>query len=110
MADNKTGAGKAMSKSAVYSELAEKTGLTKKQVVAFFEALTEIIKRELGKKGPGVFNVVPGLLQLKLKKKPATKARQGVSPFTGQPVMFKAKPAKNVVRPRALKGLNELVK
>jgi hypothetical protein len=53
---------------------------------------------------------LPGLAKLKLVRKPATKARQGVNPFTKQPQMFKAKPARNIVRIRALKTLNELVK
>ncbi len=114
MAENKApkteGAGKAMSKSAIYQALAEHTKLTKKQVAEVFDALTDLIKRELGKKGPGVFNVIPGMLQLKLKRVPATKARKGISPFTGQEMMFKAKPASNKVKPRALKSLNNLIK
>jgi len=110
MADKKAGAGKAMSKSAVYAELAETSGLTKKQVTQLFEELTNLMKRELGKKGPGVFNVVPGMLQLKVKKRPASKARQGINRFTGQPMTIAAKPATNVVRPRALKALKEMVK
>ena len=110
MADKKASAGKAMSKSGVYAEMAEKTGLNRKQVSQFFDELTNLIKRELGKKGPGVFNVVPGMLQLKVKKKAATKARQGVNRFTGQPMTIPAKAATNVVRPRALKALKEIVK
>ena len=100
----KADAGKALSKSAVHQALAEKTNLTKKQVSEFFDALTDLIKRELGKKGPGVFNVIPGLLQLKLKRRPATKARKGPDPFhPGQEMVYKAKAARNDVRPRALK-------
>ena len=111
MAEKKASAGKALSKSAINAELADKTGLSKKQVAQFFEELTSLMQRELGKKGPGVFNVVPGLLQLKVKKKPATKARKGViNRFTGQPMDVPAKPATNVVRPRALKALKEMVK
>ena len=114
MAENKApkaeGAGKAMSKSAVYQTIANETGLTKKQVASFFEALAGLMKRELGKKGPGVVNVVPGYLQLKVRRMPATKARKGISPFTRQETVFKAKPARNVVKPRALKSLKDLVK
>lgn len=107
MADNKTKA-KAMSKSAVYAEIATATKLTKAQVGSVFTTLTALIKKEL-KKGSGMFTV-PGLLKLRLVKKPATKARKGINPFTKAEVMFKAKPARNTVRARPLKGLNELVK
>ena len=111
MADNKATTGKALSKSAVFAELAEKTSLTKKQVAQFFDELTNLVKRELGKKGPGAINVIPGMLQLKLKRMPATKARQAPNRFKpGEMITIKAKPARNVIRPRALKGLKELVK
>jgi nucleoid DNA-binding protein len=115
MAENKApkadGAGKPLSKSAVYQALSEKTNLTKKQVAEFFDALTDLVKRELGKKGPGVVNVLPGLLQLKLKRMPARKARQAPNRFKpGEMMTIKAKPASNTVKTRALKALKELVK
>jgi nucleoid DNA-binding protein len=99
---------KAMTKSAVQQEIAKSTNLTRSQVNQVFEALTSLIKKEL-KKGPGLFTV-PGLLKLRLVKKPATKARKGINPFTKQETMIKAKPARNVVRARPLKALNDLVK
>ncbi len=98
MADNN--APKAMTKSQVYDEIAKDTDLSKKQIGQVFDALSKLLKRELGKKGPGMFTL-PGLAKLKLVRKPATKARQGVNPFTKQPQMFKAKPARNIVRIRA---------
>jgi nucleoid DNA-binding protein len=106
------GAGKAMSKSAVYQLLSDSTKLTKKQVAEFFDALTALVKRELGKKGPGVFNALPGLVQLKVRRMPATKAQKGrPNPFKPGEVMdVKAKPARNVVKPRALKSLKDMVK
>jgi nucleoid DNA-binding protein len=69
MADNKM---KKMTKTGLYQELAGVTKLTKKQVGEVFDALTAVIRKELGKKGPGEFTL-PGLLKLKLVKKPATK-------------------------------------
>jgi nucleoid DNA-binding protein len=42
-------------------------------------------------------------------RKPATKARKGINPFTKQETMFKAKPARNVVKIRALKALKDMV-
>jgi nucleoid DNA-binding protein len=110
MAENKAAKAKSMTKSAVYQELAGSTGLSRKQVSEVFEALTELIKRELGKRGPGVF-AIPGLLKLTLKHKPATKGGTKPDPFhPGQMMQFKAKPARKTVRARPLKGLNEMVK
>jgi nucleoid DNA-binding protein len=99
---------KQATKGEIYSKLATKTGLSKKQIATVFESLHELIGNELGKKGPGQF-VLPGLLKLKVVKKPATKAKQGINPFTKEPMMFKAKPARNVVQARPLKPLKEMV-
>ena len=110
MAENKNDKkAKPMTKAAVVQEVAAKTQLSKKQVVGVFDALSDLIKQQLGKKGPGVFTI-PGLLKLKKVHKPATKAREGVHPITKQKTMFKAKPARNTVRARALKNLNDLIK
>lgn len=100
---------KAATKSETYLALSEKTGLTRKQVAAVFDALTEVVRHNLGKKGPGIFTV-PGLLKLKRVNKPATKAREGINPFTKQMMMFKAKPARSVVKAVPLKNLKEMVK
>jgi nucleoid DNA-binding protein len=100
---------KPATKSATFQKLAEATSLSRKQVAAFFDELTKLIKNELGKKGPGVFNV-PGLIKIKRVVKPATKAREGRNPATGEPLMIKAKPQRTVVRALALKALKEMVK
>jgi nucleoid DNA-binding protein len=99
---------RAATKSEVFGVLAEKTGLGKKQVTELFDAMNELIARELGKKGPGQF-VIPGLIKLKVVRKPATKAKQGVNPFTKEPMTIKAKPARNVVKAVPMKALKELV-
>ena len=99
---------KPRTKGEVFSKLAESTGLSKKQITSVFDGLSELIKAELGKKGPGVF-VIPGLLKLKRDHKPATKAGQRVNPFTKQMQMYPAKPARNVVKARPLKSLKEMV-
>ena len=100
--------GKARSKSEVYGELANASDLTRKQVSALFDDLASLIKADLGRKGPGIFTV-PGLMKIKVVRKPATKPRQGVNPFTGEQMMFKAKPARNVVKVLALKNLKTMV-
>ncbi|HMB03559.1 MAG TPA: HU family DNA-binding protein, partial [Isosphaeraceae bacterium] len=99
---------KTANRTVVYSTLAETTGLGTKEVAAVFAALGALIAKELGKKGPGQF-VVPGLLKLKVVRKPATKARPGTNPFTGEPMTIQAKPARNVVRALPLKALKEMV-
>ena len=95
-------------KSQVYGELAEYGELSRKQVSGLFDGLAGMIKKDLGKRGPGTFTV-PGLMKIKVVRKPATKARKGINPFTGVEMMFKAKPARNVVKVQALKGLKDMV-
>ena len=57
--------------------------LTKKQVSRLLEELAALVAKNIGKKGPGVF-VIPGLAKIKVIRKPATKARKGINPFTGK--------------------------
>ena len=109
MAENKTAKPKSMTKSALFQKLAEEANLTRKDVAAVFDALTALIKGELGKKGPGVLTL-PGLVKLRRAHKPATKARPGRNPATGEPMTIKAKPARTVVSARPLKNLKEMVK
>ncbi len=101
-------AGKSRSKSQVYRELADSCELSSKQITSVFNGLAGMIKYDLGKKGPGLFTV-PGLMKIKVVRKPATKARKGINPFTGEEMMFKAKPARNVVKVLPLKALKEMV-
>ncbi len=100
---------KQVSKSEILSSIAETVGVPRKQVAATFEALSGIIKDNVGKKGPGIF-VMPGLLKILVIQKPATKARKGINPFTKLEVMFKAKPARKVIKVRPLKALKDMVK
>lgn len=99
---------KSATKADIYAAIAEKTSLSKKEVAAVFDGLVELVGRELGKKGPGLF-MVPGLLKLKVVRKPATKAKQGINPFTKEPMTIKAKPARNVIKAVPLKSLKDLV-
>jgi nucleoid DNA-binding protein len=97
-----------MTKAQVITEISEASELDKKSVNKVFDGLAELIKKELGKKGPGEF-VIPGLLKLKIRVKPATKERKGLDPFTKQERVFKAKPASKTVRAAALKALKDLI-
>jgi nucleoid DNA-binding protein len=100
---------KAATKSEILSCIAESTELSRKQVAAVFDALAGCIKNAVGKKGPGVF-AVPGLLKIVVIQKPATKAHKGINPFTKQEQMFKAKPARRVIKIRPLKALKDMAR
>ena len=101
---------KAMTKTAILAALAEGTGLSKKEVASVIDELGSLIGKNLSKKGPGVFNV-PGLMKVKVVRKPATKAKKGVpNPFKpGELMDVAAKPARNVVKVLPLKGLKDMV-
>ena len=99
---------KPMTKSKIVSGIAGTTGLTKKQVGSVFEAMAGQIKKSLGRNGPGAY-AVPGLMKVVVVRKPATKAHKGINRFTGEETMFKAKPARNVVKIRPLKNLKDMV-
>lgn len=99
---------KPMNKNEVVSGIAEKTGLTKKQVNSVLEAMTGQIKKSLGRNGSGTYTV-PGLMKVYVVRKPAVQAHKGINPFTKEETMFKAKPARNVVKIRPLKNLKDMV-
>ncbi len=100
---------KPATKSEIYKSISGTTELSRKQVASVFDSLSGLIKKDLGKKGPGIF-AVPGLMKIVVITKPATKARMGINPFTKQEQMFKAKPARRVVKIRALKALKDMAK
>lgn len=99
---------KAPSKSEILNNIAQTSNLSKKDVSAVLDALSAEIQKSLGKKGAGQFTV-PGLCKITVQRKPATKERQGVNPFTKEPTTIKAKPARNVVKIRPLKALKDMV-
>jgi DNA-binding protein HU-beta len=98
--------GGAPTKSEVLTQISKDTSLSRKQVASVFDSLSGVIKKSL--RGNGLFTM-PGLMKLKVVKKPATKAREGVNPFTGEKMMFKAKPASKKVRVLPLKSLKAMV-
>jgi nucleoid DNA-binding protein len=99
---------KARTKGGVYEPIAELCGIKRRDVAGVFHVLSSMIKADLSKKGSGVFTV-PGLMRITVKRKPATKERQGINPFTKEPMTIKAKPARNVVRVRPLRQLKAMV-
>jgi nucleoid DNA-binding protein len=102
------GENKPATKTEILKTLVEKTGVSKKDVTNVLEQLMELIKHDLGKKGPGLFTI-PGMVKFKVINKPATKERMGINPQTKEPMLIKAKPARKVVKAQVLKGLKEVV-
>ncbi len=105
---SKSAGTKPRTKSQIIGAIADETELTRKEVQSVFDSMSGMIKKDLGRRGPGVFTV-PGLMKIKVVRKPATKARKGINPFTGEETTFKAKPARNVVKVQPLKGLKDMV-
>ena len=99
---------KPRTKSEIYAILAESAGVSKREVATVFDTMQQMIAADLKKGSVGVFNV-PGLMKVMVQRKPATKARKGINPFTKEETVFKAKPARNVVKVRPLKGLKDAV-
>ena len=96
---------KPRTKTEILNSIADATGLAKKDVTSVFDALTDEIRKDVGKKGSGQFTI-PGLCKVVIQHKPATKAKKGVpNPFKpGELMDVAAKPARNVVKVRPLKA------
>ncbi|MFT7286415.1 MAG: nucleoid DNA-binding protein [Halieaceae bacterium] len=95
-----------MTKTQITADIAESTGLTKKQVGDVMSELELLIERSIKKRSVGEFTL-PGLMKISTVKKPAVKARKGINPFTKEETMFKAKPASVAVKVRPLKKMKE---
>jgi nucleoid DNA-binding protein len=100
--------GKRMNKSQFVAALAEKSGLTKKQAASALDTLNMMVAQQLGKRGPGEV-LIPGLLKLNVVDKPATRKHEGVNPFTREPMTYKAKAARKVIKVRPLKALKDAI-
>jgi len=101
---------KAPTKTEILQNVANATDLTKKQVAAVLEALTEEIRKSLSPRGAGAFTI-PGLVKIEKKKVPARPAQKGVrNPFTGELQDRPAKPAYTKPKVRMLRGLKDMVK
>ena len=97
---------KVMSKSELVQKIVAQHKMTRKDVKAVIESLAAIGYKELTKSGAFV---VPGFGKFVVVKKPATKERSGINPFTKEPMIFKAKPARKVVRARPAKAVKAAV-
>jgi len=99
----------AYTKSALYARISEDTGLARKEVAAVFQSLNDVIEGHVKARGAGEFKI-PGLLKIKVNKKPATKAKKNVpNPFRpGEFMDVAAKPARKVVKVLPLKALKDM--
>lgn len=99
----------AYTKTQLYLHIAEETGLARKDVAKVFESLGDVIEGHVKSRGAGEFKI-PGLMKIKINKKPATKARKNVpNPFRpGELMDVKAKPARKVVKVLPMKGLKDM--
>ena len=97
-----------LTKAGLLAMLADETGMTKREVGAVVDELSRIVGRHLRKRGGAGQFTLPGLLKIKTVRKPATKARKGKNPFTGEEMTFQAKPARTVVKIQPLKALKEM--
>jgi DNA-binding protein HU-beta len=97
----------AQTKSGILNAVSGATGLPRQHVGKVVGALAALAAAELARRGTFT---LPGMAKMKVVKKAATKARQGINPFTKEPTIFKAKPARKLVKIRALKGLKDSLK
>jgi DNA-binding protein HU-beta len=97
---------KPMTKSELISQIAERSELKKTEVKGVIEALVAVGYKELKKNGSFL---VPGFAKFVVIKKPATKERKGINPFTKEPTVFKAKPARKIIRARPVKAAKDAV-
>ena len=95
-----------MTKSELISQIAERSGLKKNEVKGVMDVLAAVGYKELKKNSSFL---VPGFAKFVVIKKPATKERKGINPFTKEPTIFKAKPARKIVRARPVKAAKDAV-
>ena len=95
-----------MSKSELIQKIADETSLAKKDVKAVVELLASVGYKELKKAGAFL---LPGFAKFVVIKKPATKERTGINPFTKEPTVFKAKPARKSLKVRPVKAAKDAV-
>jgi len=100
--------GKPYNQRQIVDHLIDETGLSRKEVRSVIDGLKDIIQGHIKPRGAGEFTY-PGLLKIIRVNKPATKARPGRNPFTGEEIIIKARPKSKGVRVRPLAGLKKMV-
>ena len=101
--------GDKQTKTQILQSICEDTGMTRKDITSVFDSLGNLVSRHMMKRGSGEFSVPNVGIKIRRVRKPATKSRKAMNPFTGEPMVVKAKPARNVVKVTALKALKESI-
>ncbi|MEL0584906.1 MAG: HU family DNA-binding protein [Candidatus Thiodiazotropha sp. (ex. Lucinoma kazani)] len=96
-------------KTQIISDIAEDTGLTRKEVASVFASMNTLITRHLQRRGSGEITIPDSGIKVRRIIKPRTKARMGRNPATGEAIKIAAKPAKTVVKVTALKALKDKI-
>lgn len=99
---------KRMSKTQFVATLAEKSGLNRKQAISALDTINAMVAQQLGKRGPGEI-LIPGLLKLNIVDRPATPQHEGINPFTKEPMTYKARAARKVIKVHPLKALKDAI-
>ena len=95
-----------LTKTALIQKIADDLEMTKKDVKDVLETLATVGYKEMKKTGEFM---LPGFAKFVVIKKPAVKARKGINPFTKEPTVFKAKPARKVIKVRPVKAAKDAV-
>ena len=95
-----------MTKSQLIEKIAAENEFAKKDVKGVIESLASVGYKELKKNGAFL---LPGFAKFVVIKKPATKERAGINPFTKEPTVFKARPARKIIRARPVKAAKDAV-
>ena len=95
-----------LSKSELIQKVADEASLPKKDVKAVIESMATVAYKEMKKSGEFL---LPGFAKFIVVKKPATKERTGINPFTKEPTVFKARPARKILKVRPVKAAKDAV-
>jgi nucleoid DNA-binding protein len=89
----------ALTQTQLIAAIAERSELSKADIKRVLSALDDVVLEELGNAQKVR---IGGLVQLNVRVKPASKARQGRNPATGEEITIAAKPASVDLRARPL--------
>ena len=94
----------ALTQSQLVNEIADRAEMSKAEAKRALTALEDVVLEQIGNAQK---IRIGGLVQLTVRVKPATKARKGRNPATGEEITISAKPASVDVRARPLARTKE---
>jgi nucleoid DNA-binding protein len=108
VAKTKDAPAKARTQAELIAYLAERVDLDRKKVKALLAAFTAVAVADLNRADMGRFTI-PGLVMLRVVRKPATQQHDGLNPFSRKPMTFAARPARNIIKTRYPKKLRDSI-